>query len=476
MLNRRRFLALATLASSAGLPFLSACTSGTKQTDVVIIGAGHSGLAAAVSAAQQGAKVTVIEKRPFVGLNTHSDRGLFASSLSPKGLPSYGDSPENHFQQSYSAGSSLADVELLRTYARKAPETLAWLDSLGMRFAENPINSNSLWRRCYQPLHSGYTETLYREALIRGVEFVFGHPVESLAIRNDKTCSVSAKNVKGESETWEARKAVILCSGGFGANKELIAQYAPRYKDLNSDNELGSIGEVLLLAQKIGAGLTGMDRISCLPRPPGNLHSQGYLHLDLSRFLYINGNGKRFVSEDALRPQITQAFFEQGNRNIFEIADDATVNGYQMDIQRDLWRGIENGTVFRGKTLEDLAEKIAVPASSLAETVSRYNHYVEQKEDLEFGKSQVNLSHKLEIAPFWAVRVEMMVHETLGGLIVDPLCRVLTEDGLPIKGLYAAGSIIGNLHGDNRLGGNGISSAITLGKLAGQQAAAGTKA
>ncbi len=144
MLNRRRFLALATLASSAGLPFLSACTSGTKQTDVVIIGAGHSGLAAAVSAAQQGAKVTVIEKRPFVGLNTHSDRGLFASSLSPKGLPSYGDSPENHFQQSYSAGSSLADVELLRTYARKAPETLAWLDSLGMRFAENPINSNSL--------------------------------------------------------------------------------------------------------------------------------------------------------------------------------------------------------------------------------------------------------------------------------------------------------------------------------------------
>ena len=269
MPNRRRFLALATLASSAGLPFLSACTSGTKQTDVVIIGAGHSGLAAAVSAAQQGAKVTVIEKRPFVGLNTHSDRGFFASSLSPKGLPSYGDSPENHFQQSYSAGSSLADVELLRTYARKAPETLAWLDSLGMRFAENPINSNSLWRRCYQPLHSGYTETLYREALIRGVEFVFGHPVESLAIRNDKTCSVSAKNVKGESETWEARKAVILCSGGFGANKELIAQYAPRYKDLNSDNELGSTGEVLLLAQKIGAGLTGMDRISCLPRPPG---------------------------------------------------------------------------------------------------------------------------------------------------------------------------------------------------------------
>lgn len=275
-----------------------------------------------------------------------------------------------------------------------------------------------------------------------------------------------------EKKTWEARKGVILCSGGFGANKQLIAQYAPRYKDLNSDNELGSTGEVLLSAQKIGASLTGMDRISCLPRPPGNLHSQGYLHLDLSRFLYINGNGKRFVSEDALRPQITQAFFEQGNRNIFEIADDATVNSYQMDIQRDLWRGIENGTVFRGKTLEDLAEKIVVPTSSLVETVSRYNRYVEHKEDLEFGKSQVNLSHKLEVTPFWAVRVEMMVHETLGGLVVNPLCRVLSKDGLPIKGLYAAGSIIGNLHGDNRLGGNGISSAITLGIIAGQQAAA----
>ena len=472
MLNRRRFLALTTLASSASLPFLSACTSEKKRTDVVVIGAGHSGLAAAISAAQHGAKVIVIEKRPFVGLNTHSDRGLFASSLSPNGIPSFGDSPENHFHQSYTAGSSLADVKLLRAYVQKAPETLAWLDSLGMRFAINPINSNSLWRRCYQPLHSGYTETLYREALIRGVNFVFDHAVEDLAVRENKACTVFTKTANGDRDAWKARKGVILCSGGFGANKQLIAQYAPRYKDLNSDNELGSTGEVLLLAQKIGADLTGMDRISCLPRPPGNLHSQGYLHLDLSRFLYINGNGKRFVSEDALRPQITQAFFEQGNRNIFEIADDATVNGYQMDIQRDLWRGIENGTVFRGKTLEALAEKIAVPASSLAETVTRYNRYVEQKEDLEFGKNAENLSHKLQSAPFWAVRVEMMIHETLGGLVVDPSCRVLTEDGHPIKGLYAAGSIIGNLHGDNRLGGNGISSAITLGKLAGQQAAA----
>lgn len=133
---------------------------------------------------------------------------------------------------------------------------------------------------------------------------------------------------------------------------------------------------------------------------------------------------------------------------------------------------MKNGTVFRGKTLEALAEKISIPASSLLETVSRYNRYVERKEDLEFGKNSENLLHKLENAPFWAVRVEMMVHETLGGLIVDPFCRVLTEEGKPIKGLFAAGSIIGNLHGDNRLGGNGISSSITLGKLAGQQAVA----
>lgn len=472
MLNRRRFLALTTLASSSIVPTLSACSPQAKKADVIIIGAGHSGLAAAVSAAQQGAKVIVIEKRPFVGLNTHSDRGLFASSFSPKGVPSYGDSWENHFRQSYAAGSSLADIELLNTFVQKAPETLLWLDSLGMRFADKPINSNSLWRRCYQPLHTGYTETLYREALTRGVEFVFSQPVQDLSIHENKAWRVSTKNTSGKIGIWEARKAVILCSGGFGANKELIAQYAPKYKNLSSDNELGSSGEVLLLAQKNGAGLTGMDRISCLPRPPGDLHSQGYLHLDISRFLFINGNGKRFVSEDALRPQITQAFFEQDNQNIFELADDATVNGYQLDIQRDLWRGIENGTVFRGKTLEALAEKISIPASSLLETVSRYNRYVERKEDLEFGKNSENLLHKLENAPFWAVRVEMMVHETLGGLIVDPFCRVLTEEGKPIKGLFAAGSIIGNLHGDNRLGGNGISSSITLGKLAGQQAVA----
>ncbi len=467
MLSRRVFLTMAALASSAvGASFVS-CGIQDTQTDVIVIGAGHAGLAAAVSAVQNGAKVVVIEQRPFVGLNTHSDKGLFASSFSPENISACGDSPENHFRQSFLAGSSLGDPELLRVFVNNAPSTLQWLHSLGMSFGREPINSNSLWRRCYQPLHTGYIETLYREALFRGVEFAFNEKVVDLAADKNNGRSLVATVSIGRKKVWNARKAVIICTGGFGANKKIVSQYAPKYKDLTSDNEQGSSGEVLLMARENGALLTGMDRILCLPRPPGNLRSQGYLHLDVSRFLFINGEGRRFVSEDALRPVITEAFFEQGNRPIFEIADDATVKGYQVDIQRDLWRGIENGTVFRGKTLKELSEKISVSFPSLMETVERYNYFVDSKSDSDFGKNQENLSHKLVEGPFWAVRVEMMIHETLGGLVVDKFCRVLGEDGKPIKGFYAAGSVIGNLHGSNRLGGNGIASSITLGKIAG---------
>ena len=192
----------------------------SKETvsDVIVVGGGYAGLAAAVSAAKKGLKVVVIEKRARVGLNTYSDRGLFASSKSPSGEPSFGDSVENHFRQSYDSGGRLADPAVLQAFVSRAPETLAWLGNLGMSFDKTAINSNSLWRRCYQPLQNGYVETLYREAIRLGVYFVFNEKVIDIQRTSNRMDVVITSTDRGNKKEYKGRYGIILCAGGFGAN------------------------------------------------------------------------------------------------------------------------------------------------------------------------------------------------------------------------------------------------------------------
>ncbi len=367
---RRRNLLLASVAFCGLSSAFIIHNSDQDLFEVIVVGGGSAGLAAAVSAAERGLKVLVIEKRHRVGLNTHSDRGLFASSQSPTGEPSFNDSVENHYKNSFEAGGSLADPSVLMSFVSQAPETLKWLSSLGMSFDDSAINSNSLWRRCYQPLQTGYTETLYREAVRLGVKFVFNAALIDLKENKGRIDSVEVAQKNGQRKIYTATLGVVLCSGGFGANLKMVAELAPKYAGLESDNEPGASGEVLLIAKKKGAATSGLDRILCLPRPSGAFKSQGYLHLDISKFIFINSQGKRFVSEDALRPEITEAFFREGFKPIYELADDNAVKDYQMDIQRDLWRGIEHGTVFKGKTLGELAAKLSMPEENLITTVA----------------------------------------------------------------------------------------------------------
>ena len=213
-----------------------------------------------------------------------------------------------------------------------------------------------------------------------------------------------------------------------------------------------------------------MRNIQCIPRPPGNRRTQGYLHLNAARFIYCDGRGRRFVAEDAPRDVLLNAFLTQAAPPVYEIGDDAAVKSYQIDIQKDLWRGIEEGTVFKADSLDALAEKTALPAASLSQTIAQYNEGVAKKQD-PFGKAPAELTHTLSKPPFWAVRVEMQIHETLGGLRVNTDGAVLDHSGTPVPGLWAAGAIVGGLHGKCRLGGNGIASAIALGFIAGQNAA-----
>ncbi len=436
--------------------------------DVIVVGGGNAGMSAALAAAKTGASVLLIDQGPAPGVSMHSDLGLFASSASPDGTPISGDSIEQHITDSLdAAGPDNVNPELVRAIFSKAPQTLQHLTQLGMTFAPTPILSSSLRPRCWQPVNAGYIETLYRAAKTRGVRFRFSERVTSLHVTQDQVTGVSTRAPDGTISHWQAKLGVILATGGFGANRKLIAQYRPELRHLKTDNQPGADGSALLLARNIGAALIGMENIQCIPRAPGNLHTQGYLHLNAARFIYCDSQGRRFVPEDAPRDQVQQAFLSNPYHPIYEIGDNTTVTQSQIDIQKDLWRGIEEGTVFKTDTLEELAAKISVPAAALSDTLAHYNAAVETQSD-PLGKSPRGLTAKLDKAPFWAVHVEMTIHETLGGLRVTPTGAVLDTNNCPIRGLFAAGAITGGIHGKCRLGGNGIASAITLGAIAGR--------
>lgn len=438
--------------------------------DLVIVGGGHAGLAAAIIAKENNLKTLVIEKKTKLGLNVHSDTGIFASSSNPEGIPNVGDSVQKHAEDIFVGGGKVADYDLILAFTKEAPVALRWLKNLGMEFEKEPFDSNSLYPRCFKPVHLGYMEVLQREAMRVGVEFAYGETAEEILIDQESISGVLVEDINKKKKRYRCHQ-LLLASGGFSANKELVKKNV-LFAQVGVNTKVGSDGKMMLSAAAIGAQLVGMDRILCKPRPD-DIYSQGYLHINVARVIYVNVKGKRFISEDAYRKDILLAFLKQLPDYVYEITDNGAVRSFSMDIQKDLWRGLERGNAYKADSVDALARMMGIEPQQLIKTVESYNHSVLLGIDNEFGKQKINLSHQILEAPFWGVKVKMVVHESTGGLKVDDMCRVLDSEDKPITGLLAAGAIVGNLHGENRLGGNGIGSAICLGRIAGRTASAG---
>lgn len=474
-LSRRDFMLSAGAAGAMGAGLAMAgrwawkSRVRSRSADIVVIGAGNAGLSAAVTAAELGKTVAVIEKNDRLGLNIYSDRGIFASSVGPDGSPVPGDSVERHFEDTMRGGRFAADPELVRVFVQEAAEALPWLHRMGMEFMPDPIFSASGYPRCWSPAWAGYTEILYRRARELGVEVVFGERLTGFVERRGRIAGAMTESAFGGRSRWSARAGVILATGGFAANPELVARYAPEYSGIPNDNQPGATGEAARLAIEAGAAAVGMGEIQCLPRPPGDTQTQGYLHLDTARFIYVDSSGKRFIAETSPRDEVTRAFLGKKDGAFFEIADNDAVLSYQADIQKDLWKQIETGTAFKADTVRELAEVAGLPPAALEKTVRDYNAGVAKKTDA-LGKLPSALTHTISKPPFWAAKVVMMVHETLGGLRTSAKAEVLRGDGTPIPGLWAAGAATGGIHGKNKLGGNGIASAIAFGRIAGRSA------
>lgn len=451
------------------------------DTEVAIIGGGGAGLAAAVSAHQNGAKVLLVEKMPNVGGNTIISGSAF-NAVDPKRQSAQGieDSVEKHFQQTYEGGDKKGDPELVRVLVENAYPTIEWLESLGMKFTDKVFTVlGALWPRSHkpvEPLGTGYVNTLMNYINEHKDDITVLTEVEAKELLVDAEGAVTGFLAEGKNGkiTVNAKNGVIIATGGFGSNVEMRDQYNtiwPKLTNIKTTNHRGATGDGIIMAEKVNASIVQMENIQLLPMgDPVTGSLSGNIEQGVENRIFVNAQGNRFVDEGARRDVMTKALMEQTDSMMWVIVDQHsyptgdTVNNFNETIDSL----VKEGRAYKADTLEDLAKQIGVEPANLVKAVEAFNASVDGAKD-EFGRTL--FMDKLDTAPFYAGKRVPTVHHTMGGIKITPETRVVDQNGEIIKGLFAAGEVTGGIHGANRLGGNALADVHTFGRIAGATAA-----
>lgn len=439
------------------------------ETDIVIVGAGGAGLTAATEAADKGANVIVLEKAGIVGGNTNSSTGgLNASETSVQKRLNIKDSNEQFFKDTMKGGHYKNDEILVREMVEKSAKIVDWLQSdiVGADLSDVGIMGGSSNKRTHRPVGGQAIGThlvpkLYDAAKNAGAEIRVNSTVTDVLEENGRAVGVKVKNEAGE-YTIKA-KAVIIATGGFGANSQMIEKYRPDLKGFATTNVKTTTGDAFSWLEKFNAKLRLMDAIQI---HPSVIPDKGVLITEAVRgngAIMISHEGKRFVNELDTRDVTSAAILALPEKRAFIF--------FNQEVRKSL-KAIEDydkkGFLVTGKTLEEIAEKLGMNESVLKQTVETYNKAQASAHDSEFGRKDMACS--LKTGPYYAVEIEPAIHHTMGGLVINTRGQVMNENNEVIPNLYAAGEVTGGVHGDNRLGGNSVADITIFGKIAADSA------
>ena len=285
---------------------------------------------------------------------------------------------------------------------------------------------------------------------------------ELLTDANGAVVGVKATGSTGETITVNA-KAVVLTTGGFGANLDMVTEYKPELKGFMTTNAAGAQGQGIEMATAIGAGTVDMDQIQIHPTVEANTAALITEGLRGDGAVLINAEGKRFIDEVGTRDVVSAAEIAQTGSYSWLVVDQAMVDASSV-----IQGYIKKGYTVTGETYEELGKAMGVDEAAFAETMKTWNGYVEAKNDPDFGRT--SFANPLDTAPYYAIKVTAGVHHTMGGLTINTNTEVLKEDGTVIPGLFAAGEVTGGVHGANRLGGNAVADFTVFGRIAGKAA------
>lgn len=494
----------------------------TKEADVVIVGAGGAGMTAAMTASDAGKSVIILESQAMVGGNSvrstggmnaaktvYQDENEFAEGAGvEKMLKSAADNyADNEFITSLAAtvaqqwadyqanpvgyfdsvelmeldtmvgGKGINNPELVKTLVEGTAPAIDWLDENGMSLHNVAAFGGASVKRIHRPVNEegkvvsvgAYLIPLMEKACQdRGVEFILNTTADTiLTDANGQAVGVSGTDKDGNTVTVNA-KAVILATGGFGANLDMVASYKPELKGFMTTNAPGIQGQGIAMATAIGAATVDMEQIQIHPTVEANTAALITEGLRGDGAILVNANGERFTDEVSTRDKVSAAEIAQPGSFSWLIVDQA-----MADASNVIQGYITKGYTKQGATYEELAKEIEVDPAAFAATMEKWNGCVEAKTDADFGRT--SFANPLNTAPYYAIKVSAGVHHTMGGVVINSSTEVLKEDGSVIPGLFAAGEVTGGVHGANRLGGTAVADFVVFGRIAGASAAAFAK-
>jgi fumarate reductase flavoprotein subunit len=489
----------------------------TIDADVVVVGAGGAGMTAAITAAAEGKSVVILESQSMVGGNSvratggmnagktvYQDENEFGESAGVEktlktAAEKYADNetitalaktvseqwaayqanPTGYFDSvelmeldTMIGGKGINDPELVETLCANSADAIDWLDEHGITLHNVSSFGGASVKRIHRPVNAegktvsvgSYMIPLLQENCEKaGVKMMLDTTAtEILTDANGAAVGVKATGASGETVTVNA-KAVILASGGFGANLDMVVKYKPELKGFMTTNAPGIQGQGIEMAQAIGAATVDMDQIQIHPTVEANTAALITEGLRGDGAILINEEGQRFIDEVGTRDVVSAAEIAQTGSYSWLVVDQA-----MADASSVIQGYIKKGYTVTGATYEELGKAMGVDAAAFAETMEKWNGYVEAKNDPDFGRT--SFANPLNTAPYYAVKVTAGVHHTMGGLKINANTEVLNEKGEVIPGLFAAGEVTGGVHGANRLGGNAVADFTVFGRIAGAAA------
>lgn len=385
-----------------------------KETfDILVVGAGLAGLSAAMTAAEAGLTVAVLEKESTAGGTTLKSDGAFNAVDARRQIRlRVEDSPEKHWMQAWETGKQKGREELLKTMAYEAGETLRWLEGLGLEFEENISQvPGSRFPRTHLPREGkgeAYIRTLTGCLSKFDVPLLTEHALENFLTDKFGRVSGVSVRVKGRmKKTFRARLGVVLASGGFAGNPALLRLHGPGYRDAAVLSGEGATGEAMLAAADIGAGLIGMPFFAL-----GFKTTAFCLPIDPSGFILLNSDAKRFIREDVTEDALLEAVFRQKGAEAWLVCHDDEENDDTVPAD------------FRDKLIGE---------------TKRYSSRSLLNEADPLGKPSVLV--KPIGKPYCLSKIYPTIHTSLGGLEIDTAARVISRRGKPIRGLTAAGDV-----------------------------------
>ena len=495
-----------------------------ETVDVVVVGAGGAGMTAAITATDAGKKVIVVESQPIAGGNSVRSTGGMNAAKTPyqdknefkeaagvektlataaekfadnatitalaatvkEQWDAYQANPQGYFDSvelmeldTLIGGKGKNNPELVKALAENSAAAIEWLASIGADVKNVGAFGGASVKRIHRPVNADGKVTAVGAYIVpileknlqdRNVQFLFDTTANEIIMKDGKAVGIKATGKDGHKVTINA-KSVVIATGGFGANAEMVEKYKPELKGFATTNAEGAQGQGIEMATAVGAATVDMDQIQI--HPTVHIEEDGNAHLITEGLrgdgaILVNAEGKRFYDEVSTRDKVSAAIIAQPDKSAWLVVDQSMV-----DKSAVIAGYIKSGYTVTGATYEELAKAMGVDETTFVSTMNTWNQAVEAKSDAEFNRT--SFANPLTAAPYYAIKITPAVHHTMGGIVINPKAEVLNEKGEVISGLFAAGEVTGGVHGANRLGGNAVADFTVFGRIAGQSAADNAK-